>query len=135
MREADARPVVAEVLVVEERHRHPVGHAVEERDLDGAANARALAQQQRLEDRAVGVEAGRDVAGRDADAPGPFRASGDRRQSALGLNQQIVGAAVAIGTALAVARDVAGDESRVTPAQLLASRSPSAPRRRAPGSG
>ena len=119
MGEADARPFVSGVLEMEQRHRHPVGHAVEQRYLDRASLAGALAQEQRFEDGGVRVEPGGDVAGRDADASRTLRAAGDRSEPALGLHQQVVGAAVAVGTTLAVARDVAGDEARVAAPQLL----------------
>src|SRR5262245_50991364 len=64
-------------LVLDQRHRHPIGHGVEHGDGDRRAFPRALARKKRLEDRLVGVHAGGDVAHRDADARRRLGAAGD----------------------------------------------------------
>ena len=57
--------------------------------------------------------AGGDIDDGDADARRAFRAAGDRGQTALGLDQEIVGLAIGIGPVVAVARDGAADQRRI----------------------
>ncbi len=110
--EADALGRLAAFLL-HQRHRHPVRHGVEQRDRQFGALAGAPAHDQRLEDRLVGVHAGADVAHRDADPRRLRRAAGDRGEPDLGLDQQIVGLALRVGAALAIARDRADDQPRM----------------------
>ena len=99
--------------MAEQRHGHPFGHRREQRHRDGAAFAGLLARDQRLEHGGVGVHAGADVGRRDADPARRMLGAGDRGQPALGLHQQIVGAAVLVGAVIAVARDVDRDQPLV----------------------
>src|SRR5262245_8568693 len=46
------------------------------------------------------------------------RPAGDGGEPRLGLDQQVVGLALAVGAVVAVARDRAADQPRVTPAQV-----------------
>ena len=89
--QAGARRRLAAVLQVQQRHGHPVRHAVEERDPDAAAPAGAVAPVQRLQDRAVGVEPGPDIADRDPDTARGLRAPGHRRDPRFALDEEVVG--------------------------------------------
>ena len=113
MGEAEPRPFIGRVVHGEQRHGHPFGHRGEQRDRDGAALAGLLPRQQRLEHGGMGVHAGADVGRRDADPARRMLGAGDRGQPALGLHQQVVGAAVLVGSVIAVARDVDRDQPLV----------------------
>ncbi len=80
-------------LVMQQRHRHPIRHRVEQRHGDRCALAGPAAPDDCLQHRLVGVHAGRDVGDRDADARRCVRRAGDRGEPALGLHQQVVGLA------------------------------------------
>ena len=118
VREADALRRHA-ALVLQQRRRHPVRHAVEHRHRDRRALAGAAARDQRLQHRLVGVHAGADVADRDADARRRLRPAGDGGDAGLGLDQHVVGLARGVGAGVAVARDRADDQPRVVAAQPL----------------
>ena len=118
MREADPPRRLA-ALVMQQRHRHPVRHGVEQRHRDRRALAGAAARDQRFEHRLIGIHAGRDVGDRDADPRRRLRPAGDRGEPALGLHQQVVGLARRVGAALAVARHRAADQLRIVAPQPL----------------
>ena len=97
---------------------HPLAERLEHRHLDHRALAGALPHQERGEDARVGVHAGRDVRDGDAHLGGLVRGAGDRQHPRLGLHQQVVGLAVAVGAGRAVPRDLAHHEPRVRGPQL-----------------
>ena len=68
--EADPLGLAARIFAVDQRHRHPVGDRVEQRDGDLAALAGALAGVKRLQDRRVRVHAAADVGDGNADPAG-----------------------------------------------------------------
>ena len=82
-----------------------------------APSLAARARDQRFEDRLIGVEACGNVDDGDADARRRFRPAGHRGEAGLRLDQQIVGLALRIGAALAIAGDRAADQPRIIPAQ------------------
>ena len=96
-------------LLLQERHRHPIGHGVEHRDRKLGAFAGALARDQCFQDRFVGVHAGRDIDDGDADARRLGRA-GDRGQTGFCLNEHVVGFAHGVRSALAEAGDRATNQ-------------------------
>ena len=106
-------------------HGHPVGGTVKQRHRNRAAQSRALAQQQRIENCAVGVHARPDVAHRHPNAPGCARAAAHADQTRLALHQQIVGFQLAGGMARAITADVTGDQARITLAQIFAAKASS----------
>ncbi len=73
------------------------------------------------EDAAVGVHAGGDIGDRTAGLGHLVRpgAAGHRKEAALALDQQVVGLLLLVGTAFAVAGDIADDQSREALAQRL----------------
>ena len=107
------------VVRVVEREAHPLGHGFQHRDVDAAAAAGFRALEQRREDVAVGVHAGRDVDDGAAGLRGVFLRARDRQQPRLALDQQVVSLLVAIGTVGPVAGDVADDEARMRRAELV----------------
>ena len=121
MAEADPRPLEALLLEAQQGHGHPVRHRVEERGLDSSAGAGEAALDQGFEDGRVRVDAGGEVADGHADPAGLRRRTGDRGDAALSLDEQVVGAHRSVGAVLAVARDVAGDQSRMALPKVLRS--------------
>ena len=109
-------------FLLQQRHRHPFGHGVEHRNRNLGALAAALARDQGLEDRLIGIQAGGDVDDRDADAR-RLRGAGDRREPDFGLDQQVVGLALRVGSALAEAGDRAADQPRIIACAAARSRS------------
>ena len=92
-----------------------------------------LALEQRREDAAVRVHAGRDIGNRAAGLRRLVGRAGNRKEAGLALDQQVVGLLVAIGAVFAVARNVA-DDSRGCERAASRTRVQGAPRRRGPGS-
>ena len=115
MGEPDALRRLARFLL-HQRHRHPVGHGVEQRYRKRGTLAVALPRQQSFQDRLVRIQSGGDVDGRHADARW-LRRAGDRGEADFGLNEQIVGLAPGKRTALAEAGDRAADEARIVAPQ------------------
>ena len=128
--EADALGRAA-ALVLEQRHRHPVGHGIEHGDRDVGALPAARPRQQGFEDRLIGVHPGGDVDHGDADPRRRFRPAGDGGEARFGLDQEVIGLALRIGAALAIARHRAGDEPRDSRGAGGRGRSRAAPPRRA----
>ncbi len=116
VRETDALERLAPLLV-QERNRHPLRHGVEHGDGNLGALAAAAARDECFEDRLVGFEPGGDVDHRDADPRRRFGPAGDRRQAGFRLNQQVVGLALGVGPALAIAGNRAADQPRIVLAQ------------------
>lgn len=119
MGQAHARPDHAGIFVVQQRHRHPVAHGIEQRDMNGTAGSGAGALQQGFEDGRMGVHAGGHVARGHADTARCFRGAGDRRDAALGLDQQVVRTHAGIRTRFAITRDIAGNQARMALAHGL----------------
>ena len=105
---------------------HPLAQRLEHRHLDHRARAGASPHQERGEHTRVRVHAGRDVGHRDAHLDRLVRGAGDRQQPRLGLHEQVVGLAIAVGAGRAVPRDLAHDEPRMRGPQL-GRRQPEAP--------
>ena len=95
------------------RVAHPLAQRFEHRDVDVTALARPGAQQQRRQDAGEGVHAGGDVGDRNAGLGRRVGRAGDRQETRLALDQQVVGLLVAIRPVVAIARDVAHDEPGV----------------------
>ena len=112
MREAQALRRAAGALVEQQRHVHPVGHAVEQTDLQAGAPAGDAARDQGFQDAGVRGHAAGDVAGRDTDAARAGRMSGDHCEAGLCLHQQVVRLHRCVVAAVAVAGDVDGDQPR-----------------------
>ena len=104
-----------------QRVAHPLHQAFEHGNVDAAALARLVAQHQRREHAGVGVHARGDVGDGAAGLGhlGLARPAGDGEEAALALDQQVVGLFLFIGAALAVAGDVADDQSRKALMQRL----------------
>ena len=92
---------------------HPFAQRFEHGHVDVAALARLAAQQQRRQDAGVGVHAGGDVGDGAAGLAGCLGRAGDRQETGLALDQQVVRLLVAVGAVVAVAGDVADDQLRV----------------------
>ena len=90
-------------LVLQQRRRHPIRHAVEHRHRDCRALAGATARDERLQHRLVGVHTGTDVADRNADPCRRLRSAGDRGDAGLGLDQHVIGFSLRIRPGVAVA--------------------------------
>ncbi|MNN15190.1 hypothetical protein D3C81_1282900 [compost metagenome] len=93
---------------------HPLRHALQHRHVDAAALAGAPTQQQSREDAAVGIHAGGNV-GDGAAGLGHLviaRTAGDREETALALDQQVVGLLVLVRAAFAVTGNVTDDQAR-----------------------
>jgi hypothetical protein len=99
--------------------RHPLDRRFEHRDVDALAPARLAPLDQRGEDIAVGIHAGGDVGERGTRLDALLRRAGHRDEARLALHQQVIGLLVAIGAIGAIARDVADDQARIAPAQVL----------------
>ena len=108
--------------------------ALEHGDVDVAALPGLAALQQRRQDAGVGVHAGGDVGDRAAGLGRRLGRAGDRQETGLALDQQVVGLLVAVGAVVAITRDVADDQPRVLLRARPRTTGPCAPRRRAPGS-
>ncbi len=130
MREAEPLGRLA-ALVMQQRHRHPVRHRVEQRDRDRRALTGASARDDGFQHGLVGVHAGRNVRDRHADARGRLGTAGDRGEPALGLHQQVIGFARRVRAALAEARDRNADQFRVIAAQPFDAQSQACRSRRA----
>ncbi len=98
---------------------HPLDHAFEHGDVQAAAHAGALAQQQRVQDCRIRVHAGGDVRDGTPRLDWIVLRAGDRQEAAFALDQQVIGLLVLVGTAFAVARDVADDQARMLRVQRL----------------
>jgi hypothetical protein len=61
MVKSDTRRRLATVIMMQQRYRHPIGHAVEQRNFDPTALAGHTTADQRLENGTVGIEAGGDI--------------------------------------------------------------------------
>ncbi len=111
---AQARPhrSAAAVLLEIRGDGHPLGQAIEHRDVDPPALAIGVAEAERREHRRRGVEAGTDVGDGDADLGRGVRRPGHIGDAALRLDEQVVGLAIAIGAGRTVAGDPARDETR-----------------------
>ena len=72
---------------------------------------------QRFENRLIGVEAGGNIDDRHADTRRRIGTACHRRHAGFGLNQQVVGLALSVRAALAIAGDRAADQSRILFAQ------------------
>ena len=103
---------------VQQRHREPVGHHVEHRDPDIRALAAAPARNQRFEDGGMSGSAGGDIDDGQANARGAVRATRDRGEAALGLDQEIIGLAGGKRALIAIAADRAADQGRMPSAQF-----------------
>ena len=99
--------------VEQQRDVHPVGHAVEQADLEPPALPGDAARDQRLQHAGVGGHAAGDVAGGDADAARPGGMAGDRGKTGFGLDQKVVRLHRGVIADIAVAGDVDGDQTRV----------------------
>ena len=101
------------VFVVHQWHAHPVGHAVEQGDLDRSALAVASAPDQRLQHRRMGIHAGRGVGDGDAHLAGRLGRAGDGADPAFRLNQHVISAHGTVRRVLTVAHDVDGNQTRM----------------------
>ncbi len=118
MREAEAlRRFPA--LVLQQRHRHPVRHRVEQRDAQRRALLGTAARDDCLQHGLIGVHARRHIRHRHADAGRGLRSAGHRGKPALGLHQQVVGFSRGVRAALAEARDRTADQFRVIAPQTF----------------
>ena len=112
MRHAVARRLPPRTRPVEQRHAHPVGHAVEHRDLDRLprpVRPRAISASR------IAAWAFMPVAMSATETPtlaGALGRARDGTDPAFGLHQHVVGAHVAISRVLTVAGDVDGDQAR-----------------------
>ncbi len=100
------------VIGVVEREAHPLRHAFQHGHVDAAALPGFAALDQRCKDVGIGIHAGRDVDDRAAGLRRCIGRSGNREQSRLALDQQVVGFLVAIRPVGAVTGDVANDQAR-----------------------
>src|SRR5690606_1803766 len=98
------------VLALQQWNGHPLGHAVEHGDADIGTAARPPSRNERFEDRLVGIHAGSDVDDGHTDTGRTFRSSRYGGKARLGLDQQVIGLAVRIRPAVAIARDRARDQ-------------------------
>ena len=102
---------------LEVEHAH---HRLQQRGVDPLALAGALALEQRHQDAVRQEHAGGEVGHGDADAHRALaRQASDRHQPAEALGDLIVTGAIAIGAALAEARDAGVDDPRVDRAERL----------------
>ncbi len=102
-----------------QRNGHPFGHGVEHRDGDFGTLAGAAAHEQRFENGLVSFESCGNIDDRDAHAGRRLRPAGDRGDARFGLDQEVVGLALRVRAAFAVAGDRAADEPRIVLAQPL----------------
>ena len=77
-------------VVLQQWNGHPLGGGVEQRDLERCALPGSGAGKQGLENGGMGVHAGGDVAGGNADPSRRFRQTRDRGKPAFSLDQQVV---------------------------------------------
>ena len=131
MREAHAFGRFAGPLKIQQRDVHPVGHAVEQADLQAFALAGDPTLDQCFEDPGMRGHTAGDVAGRHAHAAGAGGVAGDHREAGFRLHQQVVRLHVGIFPGLPVAGDIDGDQPWEFGAQVLGSEP--GPRRRAGG--
>ena len=117
--------------LLQQRHRHPFRHGVEHRDGNLRAFAGAAARDQRFQDRLDRRSSPAAIS--TIETPTRAGASGPPVTEAtpdFGLDQQVVGLALRVRAALAVAGDRAADQPRIILAQPLERQSrawPSAP--------
>ena len=90
-----------------------------------------LAPDQGLEDGFVGVQARADVDEGDADASRRLGAAGQGSQTRLGLDQQVIGLALAKRPCIAITGDGATDQTRGSAGAEFRCRSRAWPERRA----
>jgi hypothetical protein len=88
---------------------HEFGDHVEHADADGGSDPRALAGVERGQDSRQGVEPGPHVGHRRARLGRCFRKAGDRAEATLGLDEEVVGPLLVVGSADAIPRDVDAD--------------------------
>src|SRR5215207_6084842 len=96
MPQTEPRRGLSAIARLKIRHVHPVGHRVEQGDLDRAALVRFIPRQERLKNRRIGVLAGRDITHGYPDPCAALRRAVDREEPALALNEHVVRLLVAI---------------------------------------
>lgn len=83
--------MVAAIVVLKNRHIHPVCDGIEQRHLNAGALASDLAMIQRLEYGAMCCHPCGDIANRHPYLGGALLGTGDRTQTSFGLDDEIIG--------------------------------------------
>ena len=123
MRESDSLRRQTGGAVLQQGHVHPVGHGIEQAGFQLLASSGALPFEKRLQHGGIRRHPAGDVADGDAHPAGTGRMPGNGGESALRLNQEIIGLHVGILRRLAVSGDVHGDQRGVALCQFVGSES------------
>ena len=118
MRHADARWVLTRAFILQQRHRHPIRHAIKQRHGYALALAGNAAINQRFQHRRIGMHAAGNIAGRNPHTPRAFRAASHVSQPGFCLHQQIIGLHGGVFAILTIARNIHGNQPRMPCAQF-----------------
>ena len=108
-----ARRWCGAVVGVIQRVAHPLAQGLQHRDINVRAPTGAPAQQQRRQNIRVGIHARSNVGHRVAGLAWRLGRAGDRQETGLALDQQIVGFFIAVRPVLAVTRNITHDQAGV----------------------